>query len=135
MQQFEANRTNVQRRQTMTIPNRCLEWNTDGIHYETDPKHVEIVIRELKIENAKPVVGPNIKTTQLTDDENPHFARESSKVRQLIAMCNFIAQYRPDAHYAVKEITRGMASPKKTVWEERVRLGKYLVGKPRHVTV
>ena len=30
---------------TMTILNRCLEWEADGIHYEADPRHVEILIR------------------------------------------------------------------------------------------
>ena len=30
---------------SMTILNRCLEWKEDGIHYEADPRHAEILIK------------------------------------------------------------------------------------------
>ena len=60
---------------------------------------------------------------------------QSTEFKQLIARCNFITQDRPDGQYAVKEIARGMANPRKADWEKLVRLGKYLVGRPRHVIV
>ena len=121
---------------SITILNRCVEWKTDGIHYEADPRHAEILIRELKLEGTKPVVSPGIKSAPVPDDQNPHLGPEqSTKFRQLIARCNFIAQDRPDVQNSVKKIARGMANPRKVDWEKLVRLGKYLLGKPRYVVV
>ena len=31
----------------MTIVNRCLEWRSDGIDHEVDPRHAEFVIEEM----------------------------------------------------------------------------------------
>jgi hypothetical protein len=46
----------------ITILNRCVEWTSHGLLYEADPRHAEILIRELGLENTKPVVTPGVKT-------------------------------------------------------------------------
>ena len=35
--------------------------------------------------------------------------------------------------YAVKEAAKGMANPKRSDWDKLVRIGRYLLGKPRYV--
>ena len=51
----------------MTILNRIVEWRTDGIVMEADPRHVELVLRELGMEQCKgsDVVGHS-KTAETT---------------------------------------------------------------------
>ena len=36
----------------MTILNRIVEWTNAGIQYEADPRHVDLIIEELGLENA-----------------------------------------------------------------------------------
>ena len=118
----------------MTILNRCIEWKKDEIWYEADPRHAEILIRELGLRDKRSVVTPGINTTVKEGEEDPHLDQEAStKYRQLIARCNFIAQDRPDVQYAVKEAAKGMSSPKRSDWEKLIRIGKYLLGRPRYV--
>ena len=87
---------------SMTILNRCLEWKDDGIHFEADPRHADILIKELGLQKPTPIVTPGIKMQTLSDEEYPYLnPQESTKFRQLTARCNFISQYRPDAQHAV----------------------------------
>ena len=48
--------------------------------------------------------------------------------------CTFVAQHRRDVQYAVKEITRGMANPRKADGKKLVCVAKYFVGEPRKST-
>ena len=40
------------------ILNRVISWTDDGIQYEADQRHAEVVIRQLGLEGAKPVSTP-----------------------------------------------------------------------------
>ena len=94
---------------SMTILNRCLEWKEDVIHYEADPQHAAILIKELGVQKSKPAVTPGKKMPTLSDEQNPYLnPPDSTKFRSLTARCNFIAQDRPDVQYVVKEIARGI---------------------------
>ena len=55
----------------ITILNRCVEWTSHGLLYEADPRHAEILIRELGLENTKPVVTPGVKSQFVPEDQNP----------------------------------------------------------------
>ena len=39
--------------QKMDILNRCIEWKKDEIWYEANPRHAEIMIRELELQDKK----------------------------------------------------------------------------------
>ena len=45
----------------ISILNRCVEWKKDEIWYEADPRHAEILIRELGLNGKRTVVTPGIK--------------------------------------------------------------------------
>ena len=78
---------------SMTILNRCIEWTQKGIMYEADPRHVEILIKQMSLEETKPVVSPGTKGANLPDDQNPHLDPAcATKFRQLIARCNFMSR-------------------------------------------
>ena len=119
---------------SMRILNRCLEWRSDGLHYEPDPRHAEIIIEQMGVEKSAAVVTPGIKTTPLPEEEDlalkPDYA---TKFRRIIARANFLAQDRVDIQYAVKEAAKGMANPKQSDWDKLVRIAKYLLGHKRYV--
>lgn len=120
----------------ITILNRCVEWTSHGLLYEADPRHAEILIRELGLENTKPVVTPGVKSSLVPEDQDPFLEPAmATRFRQLIARCNFLCQDRADIIYATKEAARGMSSPRQSHMEKLLRIAKYLKGKPRYVVV
>ena len=38
------------------ILNRLVEWHEGGITYEADPRHVEVIIKQLNLGDSKPVI-------------------------------------------------------------------------------
>ena len=44
--------------QSVKILGRTMRWSDVGIEYEADPRHCEIVLKELNLENCKPVSMP-----------------------------------------------------------------------------
>ena len=46
---------------TIRVLNRVLSWGQDGIRYEADQRHADIVVSELGLKDAKPVSTPGPK--------------------------------------------------------------------------
>ena len=116
------------------ILNRCLEWRPDGLAYEADPRHAEIVVKELGMMDSKAVVTPGIKVVINEDEDDPRLGPEAStKYKQLVARLNFLSQDRHDIAYATKELARGMANPTESDLERLKRMGRYLRGRMRYV--
>lgn len=135
---------------TVRILNRVISWDDDGITYEADQRHAEIVVRELGLEAGRPVTTPGSRDdagkmsavkvdNALTKDSEyeAHDAllqgQEATKFRAITARLNYLAQDRPDLQYAVKEVARRMASPRHGDWLALKRIGRYLLGAPRAV--
>ena len=57
----------------------------------------------------------------------------TTKYRALTARGNYLGQDRSDIRFAVKELSRRMAKPRRRDWRRLIRLGKYLVGKERFI--
>ena len=68
-------------------------------------------------------------------DEQPLSADLTSLYRAISARANYIAQDRSDIQYAVKELCRRMSAPTAGDMKKLMRLGRYLVGKPRAVAL
>ena len=122
-------------KQEVRVLNRVISWKNDGIHYETDPRQVEIVIRELGLDKTNEVSSPGTKEQGRTKDE--HLVAldpaRASLYRGLAARLNYLATDRADIAFAVKEVARSMSAPTKGSWEQLKRLGRYLIGRPRAV--
>ena len=56
----------------ITILNRCVTWTDQGIQYEADPRHVEILINEMESHGVKPSLVPGSKSSSKADDDDPH---------------------------------------------------------------
>ena len=59
----------------------------------------------------------------------------ASLYRAVVAIANYIAQYRPDLQYAFKELCRRMSDPSEACLTKLKRLGRYLKGQPRAVSM
>ena len=88
-----------------TERNRVIGWdNSKGITLEADPRHAEIIINQLKLNEARPVCTPGTKDegTTATDCEEALQEDHASQYRAIIARCNYIAPDRPDLAFKVK---------------------------------
>ena len=132
--------------QEVKILNRIIRWEKGGIAYEADQRHAELVIRELGLQNAKPVSTPGTKEDTaagsaptggmcLTVEENSELlpAHEASKYRQIAARLNYLALDRTELQYSCKEASRRMAVPRVCDWRMLKRIGRFLVGAPRSI--
>ena len=44
--------------QEMKVLYRSIRWTAGGIEYEADPRHRQVILKELDLENCKPVTTP-----------------------------------------------------------------------------
>ena len=114
------------------ILKRCLEWRGDGLYYEAGPRHAEIIISDLGLENANSVATP-VKTVPQPWDDQPLWFDEARRFRQVVARCNFLSKDRCDLQYAVNECARGMSQPTTGNLERLKRIGRFLIGRPRYI--
>ena len=86
---------------SITILNRFVDWRQDGIYYEADPRHAEIIVKEMGVPSMAPVVTAGIKTSALPEEDDPLLDHEHAhKFRRVIARGNFLCQDRTDIQYA-----------------------------------
>ena len=110
---------------SMTIFNRILEWKSDRITFEADPRHVDMIIKGMGLVNGKgsDVVGSDVKQSEC---EEELCKEDAFKFRSLAARCNFLSLDRLDLQYACKEICRRMSSPRTGNWMLLKKFGTIL---------
>ena len=116
------------------ILNRVVTWDgSRGIVYEADPRHTEIVIEQLRLNDAKEVSTPGTREEGRTTEDNEEQLSEKDKTRYraIVARLNYFTPDRPDIAYAVKELARAMSNPSNGDWLRLKRLGRYMKGRPR----
>ena len=88
------------------ILNRTLRWTKEGITYEADQRHAEIVIKEMNMKKANAVSTPTVpepseeanlrlRSADMTKDE-------ASRFRELFARVNCVSLDQPDLQFAAK---------------------------------
>ena len=127
------------------VLNRVIRWEADGLVYEPDQRHAEMIIREFGLEGAGSVLTPGTRGEQevasapdgvlglTVEDETEEMATaDATQFRGLAARGNYLAQDRVDIQYACKEASRRMAKPRVGDWQLLKRIARYLVGAPRY---
>jgi len=115
------------------VLNRVIRFTKGGYRYEADPRHAEVLWRDLGIGGEKPLSSPGAKPKEGKVEEEELSEEETRKYRGGAARANYLAQDRADIAYAAKECCRRMSKPRKCDMEALRRIGKYLLGKPRVV--
>ena len=127
------------------VLNRVLRWEQNGIIYEPDQRHAEMVIKEFGLETAGGVRTPGTRaehdvasapdgvlSVELEDESELMAAADATQFRGLAARCNYLAQDRADIQFACKEASRRMARPRCDDWQLLKRIARYLAGAPRY---
>ena len=120
--------------QQLRILNRIITWSdVGGIGYEADPRHVELILKQLQLAEAKTVSTPGTKEEGRTGEDHGAALddKETTNYRALVSRCNYLAPDRLDMAFTVKGLARAMAKPTRGDLQKLKRLGRYLKGKPR----
>ena len=83
----------------VNILNRIVSWEgARGFVYEVDPRHVEIVVNQLKLQDAKEVstLGAREEGRTTIDHEAKFNEDDSAKYRAIVARLNHLSPDRPD---------------------------------------
>ena len=108
------------------ILNRLVHFDVDETTYESDPRHVQILLSVLNLKDAKSVVSPGVsrkdEETELLD------AATISRFRSLVMRANYLALDRPDIAYAAKELARRMSAPTVDDWAGLKTVGSLFEG-------
>lgn len=123
------------------VLNMIFRWTKEGVQYEADPRHVEIMLKQLNIGDCKAVVTLGTKEEGMAkpgDTEQSKFddqlnETKTTAYRALVARANYLSPDRPDISFAVEGLARGMSRPLLGDWNRLKRLARYLKGKPRGV--
>ena len=119
----------------ITILNKCLEWRRDGQHYEPDPRHAEIIAREMGVASSASVVTAGVKMFAVPEEDDPLLGPSGATIfRRIVARANFLSEDRMDIQTAVKEAARNIALPRQYHMDKLLIVAKYLVGHMRYVT-
>jgi len=111
---------------------RRLTWTRGGIRYEADPKHVETLLREWDMKDAKAVSTPGVNEDKYKQDDEKELSKtEGTRYRRAVARINYLALDRPDIGFASKELSRSMSKPTEIDVVKLKRLLRYLKGSPR----
>ena len=123
------------------ILNRIVAWEQDGIRYEADQRHAEILANALNLQDAKGVETPGINITidealkerELRSSDVSLVGVEATAYRACAARSNFLGLDRPDMQFAAKEVSRHMSQPQESDIAALKRLARYCRRYPRIV--
>ena len=92
--------------QEIRILNRIVRWTKEGLEYEPDQRHGELIVKELGLEGANSLSSPGVpENAKAQDEEDEGEAwkeKEPGKFRAIAARLNYLAVDRPDLQYASK---------------------------------
>ena len=100
--------------QELRTLNKVVRLTEEGVELEADPRHAELVIRELGLEGSKGCTAPGVKGNEAEDidaagvEMNKEDAR---RYRAIVARLNDLSPDRVDNGFAVKEAARNVAKP------------------------
>ena len=119
------------------ILNRTLRWTKEGITYEADQRHAEIIIKEMNMKQANTVSTPTVpessEEANLRSSSPGMTKNEASRFPGLVARVVYLSLDRPDLQFAARTASQHMAQPKVCDWAKIKRIARYLVKASRAV--
>ena len=114
---------------SVRILNRIVTMTKEGIEYESDQRHAEIIVKQMGLQpGSRAVATPSVsvKPGDVPGDEVEIGTKEQTIFRGIVARAIYLSQDRSDIRYAVKELSRKMAKPRIRDVNAAERLARYL---------
>ena len=113
--------------------NRLIRWTREGLEYEADPRHVELVVDQLEV--TRPVTTPLVKEkADAVDDKDEMLSPEDARsYRSCMMRIGYVSHDRTDLQRTVRELAKGMQAPTARHLTMLKRCARYLLHAPRMV--
>ncbi len=98
----------------------------NAIITKPNERHIQTILRQLGLENAKPSPVPG-KKLDLKQDTLLN-ERDKATYASCVGSGIYLAQDRPDVKFSVKELARRIREPRLCDYNNLKTLGRYLVG-------
>ena len=112
---------------------RVVEWNANGITWEADPRHAELMRKSFGV-TSRSVTSPGV-SDKLTDIEGevPIDKGASDRYRAKTMRAQFLSNDRPDVQIECGDLARKMHQPSNLDETGLKRLARFLGVRPRLV--
>ena len=91
--------------------NRRLHSGKRGIVCQHDPRHVDVLVKDLGLENGNSVQTPAAPDVMEEEESQPLSQVQHQQYRSQVARCLFLSQDRADITFIVNELCQKMSSP------------------------
>ncbi|CAE7686814.1 GIP, partial [Symbiodinium sp. CCMP2456] len=118
-------------KQSIDILNRLVSWISRGIELEADPRHVDIILREIGCEGAKVTTALVKERIEEVENAEPLSSEDASWYRSVSMRLAYLSQDRPDLQVLAKELAKGLKSPTTAHLMMLKRGARYLRNSPR----
>ena len=88
---------------SIKILNRRLHWGEKGIVYQHDPRHVDVLVKDVGFEHGNSVQTPAAPETMEEEESELLSQGQHHRYRSLVARCLFLSQDRADITFIVNE--------------------------------
>ena len=114
---------------------RLVRWTPEGVEMEADPKHRDLVLRALALDDSSNGLTSNGEAQKNNEGDENYFLdpSESTAYRAICARLNFLAQDSPELQFPAKELSRSMARPTVGSWARLKKTARFLVRRHRVV--
>ena len=85
----------------MRVLNRIVRITPDGLLYEADPRHAEMLIKAFKLEDSKPVVTPGVKPSDPEPDPDKLDHEVAEEIHAIISSLSPSKCRRSRFHFAL----------------------------------
>ena len=117
---------------SIRVLNRIISIVGDGVEWEADPRHAQLIVEQLGLTKAKAVATPG-SNDKAAEDATLLDVSEAKLFRSVCMRAQFLAQDYPVIQFAAKECGRFMKDPTVGAMVKLKRLGRFLIGSPRCV--
>eukprot|EP00439_Symbiodinium_sp_Y106_P005152 s6843_g1.t1 len=90
---------------------RLVTWTHEGIEMEADPRHVDLVLEQLGLEKGVSVTTPLVKVKDEDMDKTPLGTAEAALYRSIAMRIGYLPMDRPDLLRTVRELAKGLKEP------------------------
>ena len=97
-----------------------------GIVYQHDPRHVDVLVKDLGLEHDNSVQTPAAPDVIEEEKSEPLSQDQHHRYKTLVARCLFLSQDRADITFIVNELCRKMSNPSEQSLARLKRLARYL---------
>ena len=88
--------------------NRRLRWGERGVVYQHDPRHVDVLVKELGLEHGNSVQTPAAPDVTEEEGSEPLSQDQHQRYRPQVARCLFLSQDRADITFIVNELNTAL---------------------------